>query len=51
LAASTGIGAVIVGLSGAVVLDLPAGPAVVVAALGLFVVSAAAAAFRPKPSV
>lgn len=51
LAASTGIGAVIVGLSGAVVLDLPAGPAVVVAALGLFVVSAAAAAFRPKPGV
>ncbi|MBM3580630.1 MAG: hypothetical protein FJX37_01520, partial [Alphaproteobacteria bacterium] len=51
LAATVGVGAVVAGLRGAVALDLPAGPAVVIAALGLFAISVAAAAFRSKPDV
>jgi zinc transport system permease protein len=51
LAALTGVSAVIVGFGGAVVFDAPAGPAVVVAALGLFAASAMIAALRPKRGV
>jgi len=47
-AATVGVGAVVAGMSGAVAFDLPAGPAVVVAALLLFAGSLVAAAFRSK---
>jgi zinc transport system permease protein len=48
LAAAAGVLAVIVGLSGAVAFDLPAGPAIIVAALMLFAVSAGSTGFSSK---
>ena len=48
LAAAAGAVAVVGGLSGSLVFDLPSGPAIVVAALVLFAVSAGTAAFRPR---
>jgi zinc transport system permease protein len=48
LAAAAGIVAIVAGLGGALSFDLPAGPAIVVAALILFAVSSGAAAFKPR---
>jgi zinc transport system permease protein len=45
LAAAAGVLAVAAGLGGSVVFDLPAGPAIIVAALALFAVSAGSTAF------
>lgn len=48
LAAAAGVIAVVAGLGGSVAFDLPAGPAIIVAALALFAISAGSTAFRPK---
>lgn len=48
LAAAAGALAVLAGLGGAVTFDLPAGPAIIVAALLLFTLSAGSTAFRSK---
>ena len=48
LAAAAGSLAVVAGLSGSLAFDLPSGPAIVVAALVLFAVSAGAAVFKPR---
>jgi len=50
LAAATGALAVALGLFGSLEFDTPSGPSVVVAALGLFLVSLLRLAFRPHGS-